>query len=567
MATIKIKRTKKNDKQKVKINFSGPLLDKLLKYAISTEKEISKGNLVNMRKLWDIIDIKQYERDHLKLAKVKFIGRILENRITKGLEDRVILLESSKSKRYEDVEEDLIEMLLDEEDYISPKDIKMINTMVTEKLQYGFIFTHKDQFQKLFIQLEEGDYETIDQMKMAFQYACSGLLTDIKRADRMNEAGKIFSLVEDIFVSSVERTANKIKAASNTLKTRITWLNEMIDGGFASQRIYLFLGLSGGFKSGTLLNMAYDIKMANAGYKSRTKGSIPTILYITQENSVEETVDRLFSLCVADNTQDRMRNYTKEEAVKLLQTKGKLKLNKENNIDILLMYKAPGSIDTQDVDGIIDELEEGGAEIICLIHDYIKKIRSARPASDVRVELGYAVDELKAIANERDIPIITASQLNREGARAIDESMETNQADLARKLGVSNIGESWNMIENADLSIIVQRERMISTNVMYLTFKRVKLRNGPDDSIDYFNHPFASNEFGLLPDSHLNKPLSRKFLSDTLVAMEDEDDDATKFEKFGNCNGQKRDNIDKKDDDKNKGYSLTDINVLFDKVA
>lgn len=306
--------------------------------------------------------------------------------------------------------------------------------------------------------------------------------------------------------------------------------------------------------------MAYQIKMANMKYKTKDPTKRPTILYITQENSVDETIDRLFSLSCGEDTTDRMRNYTTKEALELLRTKGKLTLTVDNNIDIVLMYKAPGSINTADIYNIIEEMSDDGAEVICLIHDYIKKLRSVRPNKELRIELGNIADELKALANEKDIVVISASQLNRDSARTIDSATESNQADLARMLGASNIGESWSMIENSDLVIIVNRERVVSENKLFLTFKRVKLRNGPDNSIDYFNHPFMPNEFGLMSDINLEKPLSRKYLSETLVGVEE--DDVISFDKKGRTNSKIRKNIDEA-----KQYNLTDLDIVFGKVS
>ena len=309
-----------------------------------------------------------------------------------------------------------------------------------------------------------------------------------------------------------------------------------------------------GFKSGTMINLAWQIKQQNKNYQTKEPGKIPTILFITHENTVYETVERLFALSVAKDTEDKMKNYSPKEAIELLQTKGKLALTDENNIDIYIKYETSGQ-DTTLVTDLIEDLEEENREVICVFHDYIKKIRSVEPAKELRHELGNVMDEFKAIAVQKQIPVITASQLNRDAARTIDASVECNKTDLARSLGVSNVGESWNLIENSDWVGIINRERQLSTDTMYLTLKRLKIRYGTDQSLDYFNHPFHDNEFQLLPDMGKEK-LSKKSLSDALIGVEE--DSVIKFDKKGRTSAKERKEVNK------KAYSsLSDIETLF----
>lgn len=323
-----------------------------------------------------------------------------------------------------------------------------------------------------------------------------------------------------------------------------------------------------GFKSGCLLNMAYAIRIANRYYKTEDPLKRPAILYITQENSVEESVDRLFSLCVAEDTNDLLKNYTPKEAIKLLKTKGKMKLTKEHNIDIIIEYKAPGTITAADISAEIETLEEEGTEVICLIHDYIKKLKSIIPAKEQRIELGYCVDDLKALAVERKIPVITATQLNREAVKVIDAAVECKKTDLARMLGVGQVGESWNMIENSDWVGIINRERQLSEDRLYLTIKRLKIRYGTDKTIDYFNHPFYNNEFGLVNDLDMDKSVSRILLSQGLINADEAKDDEDEMGKRGSVHAKSRRNLDEEKEEKRVGFSnLNEVFEIFGKTA
>lgn len=308
--------------------------------------------------------------------------------------------------------------------------------------------------------------------------------------------------------------------------------------------------------------MAYQIKQANQKYRTKDPLKRPAILMVTQENLVGETVDRLFSLCVAENTSDRLKNYKPQDAIKLLKNKGRMKITKDNNIDIIVMYKPAGSIDTSDILAEIENLEEEGVEVICLIHDYIKKIKSINPNKEKRLEMGNVVDEFKVIAVDKQIPVILANQLNRDASKTIDSATECNKTDLGRFLGAANVSEAWTVIENSDWVGIVNRERLMSTNQLYLTIHRLKIRYGSDDTIDYFNHPFLPNEFGLMEDRYLEKPLSIRLLNEALVGQPSEDDEkVVEFGKRGQASGKKRKEISE------PRLSLENLNNVFSSIA
>lgn len=562
MSTLHIRKKKdfKQKEEKIPLKLSIDTLNIILAYVIKESDTINRGCLMNVRRLFGIIDQRVYQNDYQLIARFKFIQRALDAKLDDYIENPTVILESCRSKKYADVEDEIIEDVCDLN--LKANDIKYVTNMINDKLSCAFLFKYKDPLNELLLRLENGEYESFKKIKKSFKREITGLLTEIRKVENLELSDSVFSLTDELFDASVSKTVKKLQATKNTLKTTIRYLNDMLNGGFEASRIYTFLGLSGGFKSGTLLNMAYAIRMANTYYKTKDPLKRPALLYITQENSVEESVDRLFSLCVADNTKDMLKNYTPKEAIKLLKTKGRMKLTKEHNIDIIIEYKAPGSITAADISAEIETLEEEGTEVICLIHDYLKKLKSIQLASDQRIELGYCVDDLKALAVEKEIPVITATQLNREAVKTVDAAAECNKTDLARMLGIGNVADSWSIIENSDWVAIVNRERQLREDKLYLTFKRMKIRYGTDKSIDYFNQPFYPNEFGLVNDIELDKPASKIFLSEGLMGVEE--DEVIKFEKRGRTNATERRDLDKEKEGKHR-VQFNSLDELFNR--
>jgi hypothetical protein len=170
---------------------------------------------------------------------------------------------------------------------------------------------------------------------------------------------------------------------------------------------------------------------------------------------------------------------------------------------------------------IIDDLSDEGKEVVLLALDYIKRIRPAEKGRDEKEELKNISNELKSLAIEYDIPVVTGHQLNRAGAGVIDAAMQANKEDLGKFLGRSNVGSAWEVVENSDVVIIINVEKKRQTGQYYLTFKRVKIRYKDMSDLSYFNHPFAmESRMQLLDDIYLDHSLSEDSLVSDFDAVD-----------------------------------------------
>ena len=71
---------------------------------------------------------------------------------------------------------------------------------------------------------------------------------------------------------------------------------------------------------------------------------------------------------------------------------------------------------------ITDRLEDEGYEVIAFLQDYIMRIKPVERTGDSYQDLGNIVNEFKTYAMLKKVPVITASQLNREAIKIIEES-------------------------------------------------------------------------------------------------------------------------------------------------
>ena len=167
------------------------------------------------------------------------------------------------------------------------------------------------------------------------------------------------------------------------------------------------------------------MKRFNKYYKTRDPKKIPCIVLLTMENTVVETITRLFAMVIEGN--QNMANFTVNDCINMLRSQGELVLNDSSPIDIIIKYKPNRSIDTSYLYTLYDDLDDDGYEMICLVQDHVKRIRAMSGNSDLRLELGDVVNDLKVFAADKDIPVITNSHLNRDAARTLEDAARTNK--------------------------------------------------------------------------------------------------------------------------------------------
>ena len=228
------------------------------------------------------------------------------------------------------------------------------------------------------------------------------------------------------------------------------------------------------------------MKRFNKFYKAKDPSKTPCICLLTMENTVVETITRLFDMVIEGS--NGMGSYTAQECINKLRIEGELVVTDASPIDIVIKYKANKSINTSYLYTLYDDLEDDGYEMICLVQDHVKRIRSIYANSDLRLELGDIVNELKVFAAEKDIPVITNSHLNRDAARVLEEASRKSNQDAGKLLGKSNIGESMLMIDNLDCGLIITLDFDRDAR-KYMTFNLIKMRDKTTRT--YIAQPFS----------------------------------------------------------------------------
>lgn len=523
-----------SEDKKIPIKFDISMLNMCIGYIFKKSTQITRKSLMNMKRLFDIIDDNIYVGNDQMNTRFEFIKNALDAMLSQGFETEQVIINycfehTSDKKLFEELVSNLPVYTK-----INYEEIKYINKAVEDRLKYYFIYNYKDMIYDTVEQLDSGDYRSFSEINTKLTDICTELITHTRRVKNVDATNE-FSLGDENFETSLIDIVTKLKNPARQVKTGIQKLNEILSPAFMSGRLYIFMGLPGGFKSGMLLKILRDTKRYNGDIQVKKPGKKPCVLLITMENDVNETVERLFNMVVSS---DNIRNYTPKQVIKMIKDNGEFTLNNNNELDVIIRYYPNRSIDTSDIYTIIDDLADEGKEVVLFLLDYVKRIRPAEKGKDEKEELKNITNELKTLALSYDIPVVTAHQLNRSGAATVDAAMQSNKEDLARFLGRSNVGSAWEIIENADWVCIINVEKKRETGQYYLTFKRVKIRYKDISDCAYFNHPFESeNRMRLLDDIGLDNPLSEDSLVSDFCGVE-------LLNKKGKRNAVERESID-----------------------
>lgn len=492
----------KNDRLKIPLNFDLTSLDLLCNFVISENRNIRRLQYINLRNLIEILDMERYVSDEERYKRILFIKKGLEARLERNLNDSVMILKYINGGI---IDNDIIDISTFKD--MSNAEIDWINETVSNALKYSFIYERQDYMIDLWQRFKASDYRNTSSIVAEIEAATSELNTLFRKSKVESSTERAFSLKPEVMESCITDAYNEVTSKFRKLITGMQGFNQLIGGGFENTRAYLLLGITGVGKSMTLVNLLYQMKKYNKGYRTKDPTKRPCIVYLTLENTVTETIQRLFQICTGEDFSEQA---SPQEALNKMRAEGELFLTDKSPIDIIIKFKPNKSEDTSYLYTLVEDLEDEGYEVIALLQDHAKRMRATTKSTDVRLELGDVINEFKTFAMLKDIPVITNSHLNRDGVRVIDANAGKSKADLTRLLGKSNIGESMLMLDNIDYACIINYE-YDNEGQKYMVFKEIKTR--VKTFRDYICQPFdINNEIKLVEDFYSPVPVFKESL-------------------------------------------------------
>ena len=495
---------------KIDIVFDLNTLNLMCSYIISDNKNIKRGALVNLRNLMSMLDLSAYQNDTEKIKMINFINKGLEARLIKNLNNSMVIMKYINGGIIDGdyIDRNSLKILSNEE-------LQWINETVSNSLKYSFIYNDIDKLIDICTRFKACNYINRGAIVDELEELLKEMMTKFRRVNMESITETTFTLREGLFQECVSDVYDQLSNPGNRIITGMQGLNELLGGAFETTRMYMLFGIAGIGKSLTMLDLAYQIKKYNRFYRCQDPTKKPVVVYLTQENTVRESVDRLFSMVMGNVT--NMAEYSKEDVINILRDEGELFLSDESPIDIIIKFMPNNSIDTSYLYTLTEDLEDEGYEVICLMQDHIKRIRPVFRTGDLRIDLGTVVNEMKTFGQLKNCVVISISHLNRDANRTIEGNSNNgrNSSDLTKMLGRSSIGESMLMIDNLDGAFIIGQDYDAEGN-KYLSFNRIKERFKCTDRY-YISQPYLKNSIKLAEDYNLPSPLFKDSLKEAPI--------------------------------------------------
>jgi replicative DNA helicase len=393
---------------------------------------------------------------------------------------------------------DNIKLLRDHPSITAQSEVTSLCIILADYVKYAKILKVKNSFIQALDLIDDDEApikETVDTL-----YKMSNQILTAYNIANVTATQHTFDTDDRDAMKTVIASTLDSRSADKCIITSIRALNQILSPGYLSGCLYVYAGLPGNYKSGILLQSHVDTCRYNEHLKKVTHGKIPISMYISMENTMEQTVRRLWSLLfpLAD-----MSNFSVDDVCDMITN-----TLTEKGIRSVLLYYGYREKSTADIANIIRSFNTDETEVVALYFDYIKRIRSARTdaaaTSSEKSELHAIMNEFKLIAVQFNIPIVTGHQLNRVAAQAVDDATSRGNYDKsAEVLGRSQVGTAFEVLEVCDFLGLINIENAGDNKYLMIKAGKQRDKQGPQDdqAVNAIRHPFLSpDSFALKPD-------------------------------------------------------------------
>ena len=323
-----------------------------------------------------------------------------------------------------------IEFLRDNPTIKTQAEVTRLCTVLADYIKFSKILKLKNSFISTLDMIDDDDANIKADVDTLYK-----LSTEIVNAYNVTNIANVshtFDTNDTEAMKNVVAETKDVRSADKVILTGIRGLNTLLSPGYLSGCLYVYAGLPGNYKSGILLKSHVDTLRFNEHLKKTTNGKTPISMYISMENTMAQTVRRLWSLLFP--TAD-MSMFSVDEITEMINN-----TLTEKGMRSVILYYGYREKSTADLANIIRSYNDENNEVVAVHLDYIKRIRPGRTDA-AATELNAIMNELKLICSQFNIPIVTGHQLNREAARMVDETIRNggfNKTDQA--LSRSQIG-------------------------------------------------------------------------------------------------------------------------------
>jgi replicative DNA helicase len=262
----------------------------------------------------------------------------------------------------------------------------------------------------------------------------SALLNKVERAVGINLSPSMgMNLLEDVdhFINELSKNESKISSGWK-------WMDDKMGGGFVEngRALYIFIGETNVGKSIFLGNVA-----ANVALQGKT--SLIISLEMSEVMYGMRFASKLTKIPMFELRSDLNNLKTQLEDIKRQNNKSK----------ILIKEFPPSTITPPQIATYLGKLQQRGVKVDCLVLDYLNLMDSTKGTS-MYERIKYISEQLRAISYKFNIPIISASQVNRSGISQENPSLDTISEGMSLAHTADCIFNIWQKDDDKDMGLI-----------------------------------------------------------------------------------------------------------------
>ena len=451
---------------------------------LSSDITVNRRSLANIKRFLTIIDRDYYCRSE-NIEAMLLVCDLLVSIRTKNphgvsLESLTYKVENLLVEPYDKVRDQLIIPQINvAKDELPEDDLEYITNSLDQNLKFSYILDVKDNLIELTNDIETSSYTDFPNLLHQYRDLVTDIMNFFRKTDSSSMTNEIVHTGDPTFLDILYDTYEAIRNPASALQTGWQALNSALGprGGFQNKNLYCLHANTNSFKSAMLLHISRMIKEYNASRvidEFKRTGKIPTILHISMENDNDEDNERLYKTVVK---KDLGKCTSREELNQSWEHNfGNTNSEEENPIDISFLHVDARSLSVDEIDIIIENLEEEGYRVIACVVDYLGLIkpRLEDMGKDNRLQLKNIADDLLSLAKNRDIPVITAHQINRSGGAVLTNLKNQGGVNAISQMTNEFIGESYGIEQAVSWSAFIDIE--IHGEDRWLMFKRNKSR-------------------------------------------------------------------------------------------
>jgi replicative DNA helicase len=478
----------------VKIPQSEEFLTAVVQYLFNTDKYINLKTLDNIDFYQSLIEDDEGSAFEEILKRV--IRIIIPLRM-EGLSNYKLLKSELYSHNFDEALKEKLHKIVD--DYVMDKqEIRYINTKIKDIVDYHHIFDFLDETTELGEELYTGEYDSITSIVANVRKCVERFESTVN--DRVDDTHVIVNMTSKEGEDFIRDAVTEAKDDSGCFKTGVIAWNNSLGGGHYNGKLYIYGAPPKNYKSVCAMNIVAHAREFNT-YRCDETGMVPTILFCFNENSIRETIERMY---IAETGQ----NFTEAKTMPIDNIlnifKERLGFGADDDSDDKIrvhFWKAPDeTVDFKDIRIRINNLYDEGFKVVMVVDDYLGTKKKPAHILEERKKYGQLARDAKTLADDLDIPVITFHQLSRASEEAMAEAVK-NGTDPVLALTSPMMSESHDIKMKVDaLTVICAHMAEGRSSIQFKDLGNRYVKQDTSGRSYFIDHPI--DNLKIIPDIH-----------------------------------------------------------------